>query len=212
MTSDIPPPPLPGDGQPPPAYPSYPQPQSGQQPPPPYSGYDAGGAVPAYPQVVEQGDAAVPRPPSIERAVMLMRLGAVLSVVSLLVGLATLGSLKDNIKQRLVDNGSYSQSDLDNAYNIAIVSLVIATVLSVGLWLWMASANGNGRKWARVVATALGALGVIGLLISLAQGQAPTLSIIVSAITVLLAIVIVVLLWRKESTAFYQARSRPSYA
>lgn len=204
MTSDIPPPAGPGDAQQPPS--SYPwNPTYPSNP-----GY-GGGAVPGYPQ--GSGSLAPPAepPPSVARAVMLMRLGAALSVVNLVVGLATLGSLRDNIKRQLVKSGDYNQSNLDGAYNAFVAFLVAATVIGVCLWLWMASANGKGRKWARVVATALGGLSILGFVLSLGQGQASTLSLLLSVVTALLAVVILVLLWRRESTDFYDARSRPAY-
>jgi hypothetical protein len=69
----------------------------------------------------------------------------------------------------------------------------------------MASANGKGRSWARIVATVLGALSVLSLLSSVAQGQLTTLNLIVSLVSLALAIAILVLLWRKESSAYYDA-------
>lgn len=202
MTSDIPPPPPgPGDGQQPtPSYPSYPASSGSGEP------------VPAYPGTPGQAAANAPQPPSIVRAVMLMRAGAVLSIVSLVAGMATSGSLKDNIKKQLEDNGNYTQSNFDTAYNATIATVVVAGVLGVVLWLWMAHTNGKGRKWARVVATALGALSILSFVLVLGQGQAPALSLVLSAVTALLAIVILVLLWRRESTEFYLARSRRAYS
>ena len=166
-----------------------------------------------YPQGSEPTAEAVPQPSSIVTAVRLMWAGAALSALGLVVGLLTLGSLKDNIKDQLAkDNTTLSQSDLDTAYNVGVATLVVVGVLGIGLWLWMAWANGNGRKWARIVATVLGTLNVIFTLISLAQGETPVVSVILSVIGVGLAVVILILLWRRESTDFYNARSRPKFA
>jgi hypothetical protein len=46
---------------------------------------------------------------------------------------------------------------------------------------------------------------VLSLLSSVAQGQLTTLNLLVSLVSVVLAIAIVVLLWRKESSAYYDA-------
>ena len=59
--------------------------------------------------------------------------------------------------------------------------------------------------WARVVATVLGALTVLSPVSSVAQGQMTTLNLIVSLISLVLAIAVLVLLWRKESSAYYEA-------
>lgn len=199
MTSTPAPPPEPSDGEqepatPYPAYSSYPPPEGG---------------MPTYPQGTEAGPPAAAQPPSIQTAVRLMWAGAALSVVSLVIGLLTLGSLKDNIREQLIDNNdTYSQSDLDTAYNVAIGSVIVVSLLGVALWLLMARANGNGSKWARVVATALGVLNVLFVIVAVAQGQSTTLSLVISVIGAGLAIAILVLLWRKESTEFYNANSR----
>ncbi|MDX6307636.1 MAG: hypothetical protein QOI06_682 [Nocardioidaceae bacterium] len=142
-----------------------------------------------------------------------MRAGAVLSLLALLVGLLTLGSLKDNIRQQLIDsNKHYTQSDIDTVYNVGVASVVIVGLLGVALWLWMAKANGEGRRWARIVATVLGALNVIYTVMSLFQGQASAGSLILSVIGAILASMILVLLWRRESSAYYNARSTRQYA
>jgi hypothetical protein len=204
MTSNYPPPPDSGDPgqQPPPGSPGYPS-------------YPAGeGGMPAYPRGAEPAAAApVAQPQSIVTAVRLMWAGAALSALGLVVGLLTLGSLKDNIKDQLAKNDStLTQSEIDTAYNIGIATIIIVSILGIALWLWMARANGKGRKWARIVATVLGALNVIFTLISLGQGQAAAGSVILSVISAVLAIAILVMLWRKESSEFYNARSTPQFS
>ena len=212
MTSSTPPPPDPGDEQQPPP----PAPGTEQQPPLPGSAYPSypapDGGMPVYPQGSEPAAQQMAPPKSILTAVKLMWAGAVLSAIGLVVGLVTLGSLKDNIRDQLAKNNkTYTQSDINTAYNITIASIIVIGVLGIGLWLWMAWANGNGRKWARVVATVLGVVNVLLTLVSLAQSQATAGSVILSVISAVLAIVILVLLWRKESSSYYLARSQPRF-
>jgi hypothetical protein len=201
MTSSTPPPPDRGDEQPPPplesAYPSYSAPDGG---------------MPAYPQGSEPATQQMAPPQSILTAVKLMWAGAVLSAIGLVVGLLTLGSLKDNIRDQLAKNNkTFTQSDINTAYNITIGSIIVIGVLGIGLWLWMAWANGNGRKWARIVATVLGGVNVLLTLVSLAQSRATAGSVILSVISAVLAIIILVLLWRKESSDYYLDRSQPRF-
>ncbi len=199
MTSSTPPPPDPD--QPPQAPPTGPV----------YPSYPVGeGGMASYPQSTGPAVEPVSQPQSIVMAVRLMWAGAVLAAIGLLVGLLTLGSLKDNIKDVLTKNNTtYTQSDIDTAYNVGVATIVIVGVFGIALWLWLAWANGNGRKWARIVATVLGAINVLFTVISLAQGESTGGSLILAMIGVVLAIAIVVLLWRKESTDYYNARSRP---
>ena len=149
--------------------------------------------------------AAVP-PESIRRAVLLMRVGAGLSVLSIIITLLT----RDNLHRQLTsalgrNNTALTTQQVDTAVTVAISIAVVVGLISVGLWLWMASANAKGRSWARIVATVLGALSVLSLLSSVAQGQMTTLNLVVGLISLVLAVVILVLLWRKESSAYYEA-------
>lgn len=205
MTSDMPPPPGRDDSQQPPS--SYPW----QPTPPSNAGYGDGG-VPQYPQGSDSPVAAAQQPPSITRAVMLMRVGAVLSGLSLVVALLSRSSMRDSIRTALVDGEeTFTQDDVIAIYNFTLATIIFVTVLSVVLWLGMASANGKGRKWARIVSTALGALNVTFFLTTLERGRSTTVNAAISVISVLLAVAILVLLWRRESTDYYNARSRPAY-
>jgi hypothetical protein len=69
----------------------------------------------------------------------------------------------------------------------------------------MASANGAGKSWARIVATVLGALGVVSTLFALTTATGTTVAL--QVISLLLAIAILVLLWLPASSAYFRARS-----
>jgi hypothetical protein len=176
----------------------YPGPQ---QPGAPFGAYPTtpGGQPP-------QRQAPPAQPGSIALAVKLMYAGAVLSVLSLIYSFTTLGGLKDDIRDELMKkDASVSQSTVDSVYAVTIVVAVIFGLLGALLWVWMAWKNGQGRKWARVVATVLGAFNLLGLLFTASGSSAETVTVISSIISVVLAVVILVLLWKKESSAFYEA-------
>lgn len=198
-------------------YPAYPGAGSGQP-----EGTQGPGGYPVHPGTPAGGQpgsprAAVPQPGSIRLAVRLMWAGAAVSFLSLVVGIATLGGAKDEIRDELIkDDPNVSQSTVDAAYAIAVTSIVVVGVLSVLLWLWMAWKNGQGRSWARVVATVLGGLNVVFTLIWLVtpnvSPNADVAALGFSLINLVIAIAILVLLWRKESSDFYAASSRPQWA
>jgi hypothetical protein len=184
----------------------YPGPQQ------PYAPY---GSYPTDPsQAPRQAPPAPPQPASIALAVKLMWAGAALSVLSLLYSFTTLGDLKDDIRTELLKNdATVSESTIDVAYGAAIGFAVLFGLVGAFLWVWMAWKNGQGRGWARIVATVFAGLNVFGLLFTAVGGNADTVSVIGSVVSVLLAVAIVILLWRKESTAFYDgtAASRRLY-
>ncbi len=84
---------------------------------------------------------------------------------------------------------------------------VVSALIGAGLWIWMAVMNGKGRSWARVLSTVLGGLSILSLLANLAQSTNTAATTIQGLISVALAVTILVLLWKKESTAYYQAVS-----
>lgn len=104
-----------------------------------------------YPQEAanREYDAAAPpteQPPSIRTAVMLMRVGAVLSAVYLVATLIFIGSLRDDMRAQLQkSDADYTQSQLDTALSVYVGTLVILGLIVIALWLWMASRTGRAR-------------------------------------------------------------------
>lgn len=178
---------------------------------PPYPGAEQPSAAPygAFPTGPgggsQQAPAAPQQPASIVLAVKLMYAGAALALVGLIYTLTTLGGLKDDIREQLLESdASTSQSTIDAAYGIAIAFAIIFGLIGALLWVWMAWKNGQGRGWARIVATVFGAFNVIGVLFTLAGGNAEPLSLILNVISAGLGIVVLVLLYKKESSQFYE--------
>ena len=76
------------------------------------------------------------------------------------------------------------------------------------LWVFMAVMNGKGKQWAGIVATVLFGISVLFTLGSLVQ-EAPALSRILSLVSLVLGGYIVFLLFRPDSTQYYDAQSAP---
>ena len=146
------------------------------------------------------------QPVSIKRAVLLMRVGAALSVLGIVLTLLTLGSIRDSVRTKLQNDNKYTASNFDTAYHVAVAVVIVVALLGAALWLWMAWANGNGKSWARIVGTVLGGLAILSFVVNLANS--PTgLGITSGLISLVLAAVILFLLWRPESSQFYASRS-----
>ncbi len=174
--------------------------------------------LPSFPTSPEEGGAAsqsgVPQPdlnppPSIVRAVRLMWAGAVVSVLSVIASMGTYGSFKIRMAEQMRDADPEITDDLiDTAVAVGITFAVAMGVLGAAVWLWMALKNRQGRAWARIVASVLGGLNAVFFAVGLAGEQYDSLSLVLSAIQLFVAAAILALLWRKESTAFYEAVSR----
>jgi hypothetical protein len=186
------------DQDPQPQYPKYPG-EGGET-------FSAGEQPASYPSAPEPEP---DRPSSIRTAVRLMQVGAGLSALGTIVSVATIGSLKDTIADSMRDSDpTVSQSTIDAAYSVAIVAGVIGGIIAVLLWLWMAWKNGQGRSWARVVATVFGGLNLLSTMFTFASPQADVFTVSISLINLVLAGAILVFLWRKESSAYFDAVSR----
>ena len=185
-----------GQRPPAPGQSPYVQPDYGQQGGSgrPGSSYDAP-PVPAEP------------PASIRTAVLLMRVGAVLSLVSLLSTFFLFDQIRDEAERSLAAQGTELSGDtLDAAVAVGVTFAIFFGLVGVALWLWMAWANGRGRSWARIVSSILFGLSAVSFLFSFTQPQ-PLVTTLLGLVNLVLGAVIVFLLWKRESSDFYAAVS-----
>jgi hypothetical protein len=140
-------------------------------------------------------------PDTVLAAVKLMYAGAVVSALSLIVGLATVGSLRTQLRNAYP---SYTTSQVHTVEVATVVFIVIFGLIGIGLWLWMAVANKRGGNWARITATVFFGLNTLSLLAGFARPE-PLASRLVGLLIWLIGLGAIVMLWRAESTAFFKA-------
>lgn len=156
--------------------------------------------------------AHVDQPSSIVTAVRLMWVGAAMSIVSIVLGLFGTGGDKERLREELLkDDRTVTQADVDNAFAIGLIFAVVFGLFMAALWAWMAWKNGAGRSWARHGSTVLGAFNIVGAAFNLGTADVGALSTTMTAINAILAMAILALLWRPESTTFYEATSTPPH-
>ncbi|WP_026818012.1 hypothetical protein [Arthrobacter castelli] len=144
----------------------------------------------------------IPQPQSVRTAVLMMRIGAVISLVSLIASLVLMGTSENQVSAQLQQSGQEFAT-----YGFAIGTAIGTSVVTVLLWIWMAWKNGQGRAWARIVATVLGALNFLSTLNGIFIANQTVIAMILTVLNLLLAIVILTLLWRRESNEFYAVAS-----
>lgn len=181
--------------------PQYGQPDYGQQPGQPVD--------PQSPYAAPYAAGGVPtRPKSVDLAVTLMRVGAVLSLLGMLMVFFMGDAMREAVETSLRDSGlSATGSEVDAAVALGTGFGVVMGLIGVALWLWMAHANGKGRGWARITATVFFGLFVLSTLASFAQ-PAPAISRVATLLQLVLGAAIVFLLWKKESSAWFSAMSQ----
>lgn len=144
------------------------------------------------------------RPSSIRTAVRLMYAGAVLAVVNLALAFLATGSLRTETASSLQSNGSrLTAAQVDAAVSDALLLATSVGLLGVLLWLLVARTIWRGHAWARVVATVLGVVNVVTTGLAVATGSGAAATLLVPAVSAILAVAIVVLLWRPESSHWF---------
>jgi hypothetical protein len=159
-----------------------------------YQPYPAGGANPVGP--VERP----PAPPSVLNAVKLMYAGAGLSALGLILEFVSLSGLKSALQKASPDLTTAQIHSLEVA-TVAIFTVV--GLIGIGLWIWMALASKAGQNYARIVSSILFGLDTIFLLLGISR-TGFQLGSIVSVLVWLCGLGAIVLVWRRESSAYFQ--------
>jgi hypothetical protein len=142
-------------------------------------------------------------PPPVLTAVKLMYAGAAVSTVSLIISLADIGGSKAAIRKA---RPTLTATQVNQLNTFIITLAVVSGLVGIGLWLWMARANGRGKSWARIVSTVLFCLATLDLVGVFGEPKT-ALSLIFPILTWLVGLGAVYLLWRPESTAFFKPQA-----
>jgi hypothetical protein len=149
---------------------------------------------------------AFEKPPQpVQAAVMFIYAGATIQAVAVIIEILVVRSHLQSILAK-VSTTTLTPSQQHTAEAFAIGLLVVAGILGVSVWLWMASKNNAGRKWARILSTVFFALLSLGMFGVFAQ-QVTVDSRILPVAEWLVGLIAIVLLWQRESSEFFSARS-----
>ncbi|MCP2336650.1 hypothetical protein [Actinomadura rupiterrae] len=178
--------------------------------PPPYPG-------PRY----AESPVRPPLPQTVQIAFYLMLAGAAMQVLGFIVTVVRISALRDQLRRQLIDNGTApTDSSLNTLVTVVIAIAGVFAVIGVGLWIWMAFTNRAGRQWARITGTVffgIFTLSTLASLVTLAAGGSSRINVgsstpasfAVSAISWLIGLVTVVLLWNKGSGAYFRPVHAP---
>jgi hypothetical protein len=144
-------------------------------------------------------------PSSVVMAVRLMYAGAVVSALSLVVSLATIGNLRTSLHNANPKLTATQLHTLQTGYTVALVAFGL---IGIVLWVWMALMNKAGRSWARIVASVLFGLNTLALLLGTARGGTSAGSL-AALLPWLIGLGAIVFLWRRDSSDYFTAMSGP---
>jgi hypothetical protein len=138
-------------------------------------------------------------PPSVQSAVKLMYAGAAFSALGLLLGLGARSTIRAAVLQA---QPKASIATINADVSAYVAAAIAAGIIGVGLWIWMAFANGRGRSWARVTGTVFFGFDCLGIVVSLTQA-APGASKLIGGLVWLAGLGAVIYLWKPDSSAYF---------
>lgn len=156
-------------------------------------------------QMPEQSRPPVPQ--SVIRAAQVMYAGAAASLIGIIIDMTTLNATKTAIRQH---SPNLTQTQINNAEHFAIGIFIVQGLIGAALWLWMAQSAKAGKNWARVVSTVLFAIDTISVLAgAAAAGVASGGAVRIYGVVVwLIGLAAIILLWQRQSTAFFKSTPR----
>ena len=177
------------------------QPYPGGDQPPQQSGQFAAPTAPVRP----------PIPQSVTRAVQLMYVGAVASLIGIVIELLGRHSLRTYLADHATRNGKrLTAAQVADTYHAELVVLVVIGLVGIGLWIWMAQMNKRGRNWARITSTVFFALDSLGVIGGLAGGtfSGGSVNRFYALVVWIIGLAAIVLLWRRSSSEYFKAVPR----
>jgi hypothetical protein len=144
-------------------------------------------------------------PPSIQSAVRFIYAGAAIQAFSVIFEIA---AVRGRIQSILATASAtpLTPSQLNTTEAVSVGFLVLGGVVGASLWLWMARKNRAGRKWARILSTVFFTVFTFAQIAIIAQPIAVENKVIPVGEWVV-GLLAIVLLWQRESSDFYAARS-----
>lgn len=144
-------------------------------------------------------------PQAVQAAVKFIYAGAAIQAISVIIEIAIVHSHFQSILAKL-STTPLTPSRQHTAEVVVIGFFVVSGIIGVSVWLWMASKINAGRRWARILSTVFFALLSLGMLGIFAQ-QVTLDGKILPVAEWLVGLAAIVLLWQRESSEFFSARS-----
>ena len=145
---------------------------------------------PSYPASSSPAPAAsgpVTPPQQVNIAFWLYIAGAALSLIALVVSLATVGSLKDDLQRQLATQGQQiSGSALDSIVAVSVTGAVIFGILYIVAYVLFAYFMRRGANWARIVLLVVTVLSLFGILGGFGIGAARVVVGVIATILIFL--------------------------
>lgn len=142
------------------------------------------------------GQSAPSVPQSVDNAVRFMYMGAAASLIGIVIDL---------------HGAKLTSTQVTDSQHVAIGALIIAGVIGVAAWVWMAQSNQAGKRWARIVATLLFGIDTLSLIADIngASALSGTAATRIYGIVIwLIGLAAIILLWQRTSSDYFRGSPR----
>jgi hypothetical protein len=158
-----------------------------------YQPYPTGAQMPAQQRP--------PVPLSVTNAVRVMYVGALTSLLGIVIDIVTVGATKTAIEKR---SPNLTMSQVNSVQHVLVTSFIIGGVIGAAVWIVLARLCQAGKNGARITGTALFGLATLDTLVGAAVAPIAGVVRIWALVVWLVGLTAVVFLWRRSSTAFFK--------
>lgn len=144
-----------------------------------------------------------PVPSQVVNAVRAMYVGAVASVLGIVIDILTVNSTKTAIQKR---SHHLTASQITSAQHVLVIAFIVGGVIAAAVWIFLAKSCQRGQSWARITGTVLFALATVDTFIGLSAPVADAVKLW-ALVTWLAGLTAVIFLWQRASTAFFKGTS-----
>jgi hypothetical protein len=158
-----------------------------------YQPYPTGAQMPAHQRP--------PIPPSVTNAVRVMYVGALTSLLGIVIDIVTVGATKTAIEKK---SPNLTVTQVSNLQHTLVAGFVIGGVIGCAVWIILARLCQAGKNGARITGTALFGLATLDTLVGAAVAPVAGVVRIWAIVVWLVGLTAVVFLWQRSSTAFFK--------
>jgi tryptophan-rich sensory protein len=138
-------------------------------------------------------------PSSVQTAIRLMWAGAAVEAIYFVVSLASLGSVKSELRS---DNHKLTAAQVNSVFEYLVVTTIIFGLIGIALWLLMSRGAGQGKRWSQIVSSVLFALYTLEAVLTFSETRA-IVTVVFVGLTWIIGGATVFMLWKPASKAYF---------
>ncbi|WP_446226051.1 hypothetical protein ACTWPB_13915 [Nocardia sp. IBHARD005] len=151
-------------------------------------------------------------PQSVQIAFFVMLAGAVVTLLSMAYSLTMLDEARSDALD--ASGGMLRGDSLDLLVYASVGGAVVSSLVTAGLWVWMALVCRAGKNWGRITGTVFFGLNalfyVFGTVMAFVTSTVG-IALVFSTVTLAIGLAAVILLWNGRSGPYFAPRTPPGY-